>query len=307
MTQFDAALAPDLGRHDASPGARSALARILRNTSPTIWLCLATVALFVAAGLFAGVLAPHDPTAQDLRARLRPPVGFGGTLEYPLGTDALGRDVLSRILYGARVSLAIGFAGMLIGLTLGTLCGLLAGLLRGLPDEILMFLVDVKLAIPYLVIMLTSVAVLGRGLPVLVFMAGISGWGAYTRLARSMALRAREQQYVLAARALGVGDLRLLLRHILPNALAPLIVLATFNLTAVIFLESSLSFLGVGIKPPTPSWGSMISDGRDYLHTAWWVAVFPGVAIVALTMSISLAGDWLRDLLDPTLRGAERR
>lgn len=277
------------------------------GTSPVIWACLAVLLLFVLGGLFANVLAPHDPTTQDLRARLQPPIGFGGTRAHLLGTDPLGRDVLSRLIYGARISLAISGAGMLIGLVLGTLCGLVSGFARGWIDDVMMFLVDVKLAVPFLVIMLAGVALLGRSLPILILLAGLSGWASYTRLSRGMALKAREQPYVLAARALGAGNVRLLLRHIVPNIQAPMVVLATLNLTEVIFLESSLSFLGVGVKPPTPSWGSMLSDGRDYLHLAWWVAVFPGAAIVLITMAMSLTGDWLRDVLDPTLRGVHGR
>jgi peptide/nickel transport system permease protein len=279
----------------------------VRQVSPLIWLCMGVLAAFVACGVFAEWLAPHDPTAQSLRARLRPPLGFGGTAEYPLGTDALGRDVLSRVIFGARVSLAIGATGALIGLVLGTSCGLIAGFARGWVDDAVMFLVDVKLALPYLVIMLTLVSLLGRSMTVLVLVAGFSGWGSYTRMARGMALRAREEQYVLAARSLGAGGARLVFRHVLPNAVAPLVVLATLNLTEVIFLESSLSFLGAGVRPPTPSWGSMLSEGRDYLHTAWWAGVLPGVAIVLVTMSISLTGDWVRDRLDPTLRGQRAR
>jgi peptide/nickel transport system permease protein len=275
----------------------------LRAAPLSIKLCLAVLALFVLCAAAADLIAPHDPTAQQLRARLRPPVWAGGTAEYPLGTDALGRDVLSRLIVGARVSIAIGVAGMLIGLVLGTASGLLSGFLRGPVDEATMFLVDCFLAIPFLVIMLTGVAVLGRSLAVLILLAGISGWATYTRVARGIALSAREQPYILAARALGAGPGRLLLRHVLPNALAPLMVLATSNLTEVILLESSLSFLGVGIKPPTPSWGAMLGDGRNYLNTAWWVAVFPGIAIVLVTMAISLVGDWLRDETDPRLRG----
>jgi peptide/nickel transport system permease protein len=250
----------------SEPGLAHALAsrrRLvwLRRTSPLIWLCWLTLAVFISCGVFADVLAPHDPATQELRARLRPPLGFGGTSEYPLGTDPLGRDLLSRLIFGARVSLAIGFAGMLAGVSL-----------------------------------------LGRSVPVLVLLAGFSGWGAYTRLARGMTLKTREQQYLLSARALGAGNGRVLLRHVLPNIAAPLVVMATLNLTEVIFLESSLSFLGVGVKPPTASWGSMVSDGRDYLHSAWWVGVLPGLAIMLVTMGISLTGDWLRDVLDPTLR-----
>lgn len=278
--------------------------RVAGRVSPLIAHCLLVLLLFALCAIFAGPLAPHDPTAQDLRARLRPPLGVaGGARAYPLGTDPLGRDILSRLLYGARVSLAIGFAGALIGLAIGTLCGLLSGFLRGLIDEAIMFLVDVFLALPFLVLALTAIAVFGNGLTVLILLAGFSGWAGYTRLARGQVLGVRERQYVLAARALGASPPRLLLRHILPNIVAPLIVLATFELTSVILLEASLSFLGLGIRPPTPSWGSMLGEGRTYLHTAWWIGVFPGLALMALTTAISLLGDWLRDALDPTLRG----
>lgn len=278
--------------------------RVVGRISPTIAACLLVLLLAVLCAIFAGLIAPHDPIAQNLRARLRPPLGVAGsTAAHPLGTDPLGRDILSRLLYGARVSLAIGFAGALIGLVLGTLCGLLSGFLRGPVDEAIMFLVDVFLALPFLVLALTAIAIFGNGLIVLIVLAGFSGWAGYTRLARGQALGIRERQYVLAARALGASSPRLLLRHILPNIAAPLIVLATFELTSVILLEASLSFLGLGIRPPTPSWGSMLGEGRTYLHTAWWIGVFPGLALMALTVAISLLGDWLRDILDPTLRG----
>lgn len=286
----------------ALAGARRRARRA--RVSPVIGACLVVLLLFVAAAVFADLLAPHDPTAQNLRARLKPPLWLpGGTGAHPLGTDPLGRDLLSRLLHGARVSLAIGFAGAAIGLMVGSFCGLLSGFLRGPVDEALMFLVDVVLALPFLVVALTVIAVFGHGLPVLVALAGFSGWAGYTRLARGQALGAREQQYVLAARALGASPARLLLRHVLPNIAAPLVVLATFELTAVILLEASLSFLGLGIKPPAPSWGSMLGEGRTYLHTAWWIGLFPGLALMILTTAISLVGDWLRDVLDPTLRG----
>jgi peptide/nickel transport system permease protein len=271
---------------------------------PLIVACLGVVGLLIVCALFADLIAPHDPIAQDLRARLRPPVFMtGGTPEYLLGTDALGRDLLSRLIHGARVSLLIGFAGMLLGLTTGALAGVAAGFRRGWLDEGLMFLADVLIALPFLVIALTAVAVFGSSLGVLIGLAGLSGWASFTRLGRGQVLSVREQPYVLAARALGASPTHLAVRHVLPNILAPLIVLATFELTAIILLEASLSFLGVGVNPPTPAWGSMLGDGRNYLHVAWWIGVLPGIAIMLLTISISLTGDWLRDVLDPTLRG----
>lgn len=265
--------------------------------------CFILLLAAVMVGVLAPVIAPADPAHQDLLARLQEPVGFGGTSERALGTDGLGRDVLSRLLHGARVSLGIGVIGMAIGATLGLLVGLAAGFWRGVVDEVLMFLVDVQLALPFIVIALTGIAIFGTSMRVLILVIGFAGWESYARLTRGMVLSVREGQYVQAAEALGASRARLMFRHILPNIVAPLIVLATINLTGIILLESTLSFLGIGVQPPTPSWGSMIGEGRDYLNTAWWIAVIPGAAIVLSTMSISLIGDWLRDVLDPTLRG----
>ena len=275
----------------------------VRTISPIVWACLVMLTLLVICGVFAGLIAPHDPAQNDLRARLQPPAfSEGGSTVHLLGTDQLGRDLLSRLIYGARVSLAIGFLGMLFGAAFGSLCGLVSGFTRGIVDEAFMFLVDAWVALPFLIVALSLVAMLGSSLTVLILLAALAGWASYTRVTRGLALAAREQQYVVAARAAGAGPGRLLLRHILPNIAAPLIVLATMELTGIILLEASLSFLGFGIQPPTPAWGYMVSEGRQYLHTAWWVGVFPGVAIMLLTIAVSLSGDWLRDVLDPILR-----
>lgn len=279
-----------------------ALPRRRLAVPPLILLAVAIITGFVICALFAPWLAPHDPIANNLRARLLAPEGFGGELGYILGSDALGRDLLSRLIYGARVSLAIGFVGTLIGVITGGLCGLLAGYIGGIVDEVMMFLVDAYIALPFLVIALTVIAILGNGLGVLVLLAGFSGWASYTRLMRGQVLSVRRLPYIQAAQAIGTPPVRILLRHVLPNVAAPLIVLATFGMTSIILLEASLSFLGLGIQPPIPAWGAMLGDGRNYLHTAWWIAIFPGLALILLTMSISLVGDWLRDVLDPTLR-----
>ncbi len=272
--------------------------------SPLLFGCMLIIVGFAICALFAPWLAPHDPVANNLTARLTPPMWLAnGSADYWLGTDALGRDVLSRLIYGARVSLAIGFIGTLIGVLIGGCCGLLSGYVGGLIDEVMMFLVDAYVALPFLVVALTVIAVFGSDLAVLIILAGFSGWAGYTRLTRGQVLSVREQPYVLAAHSIGVRPQRIMFRHVLPNIVAPLIVLATFGMTSIILLESSLSFLGLGIQPPTPAWGAMLGDGRGYLHTAWWIGIFPGVAIMLLTMAISLLGDWLRDLLDPTLRG----
>jgi len=279
-----------------------ALPRRRLAVPPLILLAVGIITGFVICALFAPWLAPHDPIANNLRARLLAPEGFGGELGYILGSDALGRDLLSRLIYGARVSLAIGFVGTLIGVITGGLCGLLAGYIGGIVDEVMMFLVDAYIALPFLVIALTVIAILGNGLGVLVLLAGFSGWASYTRLMRGQVLSVRRLPYIQAAQAIGTPGARILLRHVLPNVAAPLIVLATFGMTSIILLEASLSFLGLGIQPPIPAWGAMLGDGRNYLHTAWWIAIFPGLALILLTMSISLVGDWLRDVLDPTLR-----
>lgn len=271
----------------------------------TIAGCFVVLGLFVFCGVFADVVAPRDPIAQNLRARLAPPALVGGSSAYLLGADALGRDLLSRLIFGARTSLSIGAAGMAIGLCVGSVSGMVAGYARGVVDDVVMFLVDAYVALSFLVIALTVVALFGNSWPVLIGLAGMAGWGHYTRLARGQVLGVREQPYVAAARALGASPAAVLWRHVLPNIAGPMIVLATYELTAVILLEASLSFLGLGIKPPTPSWGSMLGEGRGYLNTAWWIGVLPGLAIVLVTTSISLAGDWLRDVLDPTLQGGE--
>lgn len=268
-----------------------------------IWVSWTIIAVFAFVAIFADWLAPHDPIANNLRSRLLPPFWMSGADPlFPLGTDSLGRDLLSRLMYGARVSLAIGFIGTLLGLLIGTFSGVLAGFVGGLLDDALMFLVDAFIALPFLVIALTVIAVFGSSLTVLIGLAAFSGWAAYTRLARGQVLSVHQQPYVLAAQSLGATPWRIMLRHIVPNIVAPMVVLATVTMTGIILLESSLSFLGLGIQPPTPTWGAMLGDGRNFLANSWWIGVFPGIAIMLLTMAISLIGDWLRDILDPTLR-----
>jgi peptide/nickel transport system permease protein len=237
--------------------------------------------------------------------RLQAPAGFGGDWERPLGTDQLGRDVFTRVLYGARVSLGIGLIGMTIGLLAGMTIGTLAGFFGGLLDELLMFLVDVQHALPFIIVALVGISLFGTSLTVLILVVGLAGWEGYARLGRGMILGAREQPYVEAARALGATRGRLIARHILPNIIAPIIVLATYQLTGIIMLEATLSFLGLGVQPPTPSWGGMVADGRDALGVAWWVSAFPGAAIALAVLAFNLLGDGLRDALDPKLKGRQ--
>lgn len=269
-----------------------------------IKVCIGVVAGMVIVALAAPFIAPHDPVSQTLTARLQATaVHQDGSTEYLLGTDQLGRDILSRVIYGARVSLGIGLFGMVVGLVIGSTLGVIAGFARGVLDDVVMFLVDVQLALPFIIMALAAIAIFGPSLPVLLAIVGIAGWEGFARVSRGMVLSTSENAYVDAARALGASRSRIVIRHLLPNITAPLIVLATLNLTSIILLESTLSFLGIGVQPPMASWGRMIADGREYLNTAWWLAVVPGAAIMMITMSISLFGDWLRDALDPTLRG----
>lgn len=267
------------------------------------WILLGVLATFVLCALFAEFIAPYDPEANDLRARLTPPAFVtGGSTEHLLGTDQLGRDMLSRIIFGARVSLAIAVLGTLAGAAFGAFCGLVSGFRRGSIDGITMLIVDTFMALPFIVIALAVIAMVGTGFGVMVLLASLSGFAGYTRIARGLALQLSNEQYVLAAQSVGASSFRLLIRHLLPNMTAPLIVLATMEMASIILLEASLSYLGFGIQPPTPAWGLMVSDGRQYLNDSWWVGVPPGIAIVIVAVCISLLGDWLRDLFDPTTK-----
>jgi peptide/nickel transport system permease protein len=280
----------------------------LRSVPPVVWICAATLAVMVLAALLAPLVAPRDPTDQSLMLRLKPPIWLAeGEPGYILGTDEVGRDILSRIIYGAQVSLSVGLVGVLIGSVLGTVLGMLAGYFSGPVDEIIMLLADMQLACPFILLAISIIAVLGPdpagGVPwKLIVIVGISGWMTYARVGRGIVLTIKEREFVQSVRALGGSDNRILFRHILPNILSPVIVLATLDLARLIVLESTLSFLGLGIQPPSPSWGGMLGQGRQYLDTAWWLSTFPGLAIMLTTLAISRGGDWLRDALDPTLR-----
>jgi peptide/nickel transport system permease protein len=260
---------------------------------------LVIVASAVLAAL-APALAPADPIRNDLLSRLTPPMWMdGGSHRHPLGTDTLGRDVVSRLLYGARVSLLVGFAAVLVAGVVGVALGLVAGYYGGRLDDLLMRLGDVQLAFPVLVLAIAVLSVLGASLGNVIVVLGLTGWVTYARIARAETLTLRHREFVESARALGARDAAILWRHILPNVLPPITVVATFSLARTIIAEASLSFLGLGIPPPAPSWGAMLDEGRNYLTTGWWLALFPGLAILALVLGINLVGDWLRDALDP--------
>lgn len=272
---------------------------LFRNRMATAGLIVLLLEIGVA--IAAPVIAPYDPISQERSERLLAPGARGETSGrfYLLGTDALGRDVLSRLMHGARVSLMIGFFAVLISAPLGVLLGLLSGYFRGVIDDVIMRIADVQLAFPFILLALAIVAVLGPSSRNIILVLGVSGWVLYARIVRSRVLALSEQEFVHAARVGGCGNGRILARHILPNVLTPVIVLATFALAYMILLESSLSFLGLGVQPPSPTWGGMLNDARDYIAIAWWISVFPGLAIMATVLSVNFVGDWLRDLLDP--------
>ncbi len=266
-------------------------------------LAWALVSLVVLAALAADWISPYEPLKGDIVNNLRPP-GFSARDGFPhlLGTDMLGRDVLSGVLHGARVSLLVGVASVIGAGLVGTALGILAGYFRGWLDEVLMRIVDVQLAFPFILLAIVIMYVLGRGLFNVIAVLIIASWPLSARVARAQALRLRESEFVLAARSLGASWPRIVLRHILPNALTPLLVVATFAIPQMIIFEAALSFLGVGMPIEVVSWGSMLASGRSALEQAWWIASFPGIAIMITVLSVNILGDWLRDRLDPSLR-----
>lgn len=260
--------------------------------------------LVLMSALFSPFLAPHDPLEQVLGNRLQPPVWAGGTVTNLLGTDQLGRDILSRLIYGARVSMIVGAVSVLVAGVFGTFMGILSGFYGGRVDAIIMRFADIQLALPFILFALAVMAVLGPGFKNVILVLGITGWVVYGRVIRSEALMLREKEFVEAARALGHGNLKILRRHILPNISPTAIVLGTLQVANMIIAESSLSFLGLGVEPDIPTWGSMLADGRSYISSAWWVVTFPGLAIMLTVLGINMIGDWLRDQLDPRLRNS---
>jgi peptide/nickel transport system permease protein len=254
---------------------------------------------FVIAALAAPWIAPVDPTRQSLLARLRPPGAIVGGVTYWLGTDELGRDLLSRIIFGARASLAVALLSVTASGAVGTLLGALAGYFRRWTEIAIMRAVDIMLSIPAILLAIITVAVLGPSFFNLIIVLGFTRWPRYTRIAYAQTLSVSTQPFITAARLAGVRTPRILLRHVLPNILAPLIVVATLEFGLMVLFEAGLSFLGLGIQPPTPSWGSIMSVGRNYVGTAWWIATFPGICLFLLVLSVNLVGDFLRDRFDP--------
>ncbi len=279
---------------------RSRLGSITRSRTATAGAVILVVLAILAA--FAPQLAPHDPARQDLRARLSPPAWTAeGTTAHIFGTDQLGRDILSRVIYGTRVSLLVGVSVVLIASVVGTALGLLAGFIGGRVDAILMRTVDVFLAFPFLLLAIIFMAMLGASLGNIILVLSITGWVEYARVVRSQVLSVRELEFITAAKALGASSVLIMLKHVLPNVFASVIVIGSLQLGTVIITEASLTFLGLGIPPSIPTWGAMLATGREYFVLAWWLPTFPGLAIVLTVLAVNFLGDWLRDVLDPTL------
>jgi peptide/nickel transport system permease protein len=256
----------------------------------------------VLASVGAPLLTSADPIKPSFGKRLQPPRAFGGASPYLLGSDNLGRDILARLLYGGRVSLALAASAVVLAAAVGVATGLAAGLLGGRLDDLVMRVADVQLAFPVIMLAIAIVAVVGTSAGALVSILALSGWVLYARTVRASVLTIRQLDYVEAARTLGAGELRIVARHILPNTLAPILVIGSSQFATMVLLESGLSFLGLGVQPPQPSWGAMLAEGRDYLSNAWWLATVPGMAISLVVLGANLLGDGLRDLLDPRRR-----
>lgn len=272
-----------------------------RNPPALIGLVILLLMLLVA--VTAPLLPLEDPLAQDISQRLRPPFWHAqGTLGHPLGTDQVGRDVLSRIIWGTRLTLPLSLVAATVSATYGSVLGLVAAYAGGWVDSLVMRTADTQLAFPFIVIAIAIIAVASASMPTLAATLSLWGWVNYARVARGDALSAREREYVWAAVVVGCAPSRVLFRHILPNVLSPLIVIWTFTIAQIILLESGLSFLGLGVQPPAPSWGNMLADGRVHISNAWWLGTFPGLAIMLSVLAVNLVGDAVRDILDPRFK-----
>ena len=264
---------------------------------------VAIALLLVVVAIFAELVAPHDPLEGDTYDRNEPPVWVeGGSPEFLLGTDHIGRGILSRMIFGARVSLLVAVTVLVAGAALGTLVGLVAGYMGGLVDEALMRLVDFVFALPFIVVALVASVVWGASLELVIILLSLFTWAPFARQVRAESLQLKTMDYVALARVAGASGFRITVRHILPGVVNTVMVLSSLQVGSLILTESVLSFLGVGIPPPQPSWGSMVSEGRQYISTAWWISFFPGFAILLIVFSMNFFGDWLRDKLDPRLR-----
>jgi peptide/nickel transport system permease protein len=268
-----------------------------------IWLILV-----INTAIFANIISPHDPNRNNIMERVAPPLAQDkeGNIKYLIGSDGLGRDSFTRLLYGARVSLIVGFASVFVGGFIGISLGMIAGYYGKLTDDIIMRLADIQLAFPFILLAILFLVVLGEGLVNLILVLGIGQWVTYARIARAQTISQKEKEYVEAAKALGESHTSIIFGSILPNILAPLIVIASFNVASVILAEASLSFLGLGVPHNIPTWGAMLAESRDHIFAKrWWLPFFPGMAILITVLAFNIIGDWLRDYLDPRLQEVE--
>lgn len=274
--------------------------RLQRALFSDWWSLCALIFLIVVmlAAIFAPLLVSGDINAPNYEDRLLPPLSEG----HPAGTDQLGRDVFDRLIYGARISLSVGFITVICAAIIGVIAGLLSGYYGGWLDVVLMRIVDVQLSFPFILLALTINAIIGLGLRNIIITLVIAGWVEYARIARGEILVVREREFVHAAEVIGAGNMRIMFRHLLPNIVTPLIVIGTLQVARFIVAEASISFLGFGVQPPTPAWGSMISEATDYIYTAWWLITLPGLALALVALAVNTTGDWLRDTLDPRIR-----
>jgi len=276
------------------------LNNIIKNKKALIGITI--MLLVILTALLAPLIAPHDPGDQDVTRRLRPPYFMRGSASYFLGTDALGRDILSRVIFGSRISLLVSLASVMGAGLIGSILGLLSGYYGGKVDSIIMRIVDIQMALPYLILAIVVMAVLKPGLQNVVIVLIVTGWVRYARVARAQTLVVKENEFVTAAVALGAKRSWIVFSEIMPNILIPLVIIASLEIGQMILGEATLSFLGLGVQPPVPTWGGMVADGRDYLSFAWWVPTLPGLAILITVLGINFFGDWVRDSFDPRLR-----
>lgn len=280
----------------------SRISRIYANFRRWPYIPALILFVLVFAAITAPIISPYDPVKGDLRARSKPPLGFGGTTEHIFGTDNQGRDIFSRIIHGARVSISFAAITMLLSVALGALIGAISGYFGGHIDEMMMRLVDLQNALPFILAALVVVGVFGASFTTLLIIIALFSWGTTARQIRGEVLQLKQMDYVALARVAGASSPRIIFQHLLPGVTNTLIVVATLGTGQIILTEATLSFLGVGIPPPRPAWGSMVSFGRNYIDSAWWIAVIPGIAIALVVVSLNFLGDWLRDYFDPRLR-----
>lgn len=302
MRDSPTAVHVDVIPRPAPTGLRKFLGLLVRNPLALIGAVL--IVAFVLVAVFSSVLAPMDPLEQHLRSRLLPPAWLpGGDPQFFLGTDQLGRDVFSRLIHGSRVAIIVAFSATSLALLIGVVLGGLAGFFGGWWDTLIMRLVDILISVPNLILYLTIMGLAGPSLTLLVLVIGFVGWTTTTRLVRAEVLSLRSREYVEASRALGRHEGAIVFKHVLPNVIGTIVAVGTLKASGVIIAESSLSFLGFGVQPPTITWGQMLSTGREYISTAWWLATFPGLAITTLSLSLIFLGNWLRDVFDPRVKG----